>query len=132
RDSVVLDADVLAEAVGQDVAEVRDGQLPADVLVELAVVVVAGVARLRAPDLARRLHVASEEHHPARREDRRSHAVARAWMRVGDAVGLQEGELDARLRYEALLSRHVAALGQPDALRRTLEVRAVVLGRHLH
>src|SRR5947207_1295922 len=41
RHPVVLDAHVLADAVGQHVAEVLERQLPAHVLVELAVVVVA-------------------------------------------------------------------------------------------
>ena len=92
-----------------------EAQVPADVAVELAVVGVAGVAVLGAPDLHRRLGVAAEGGRPAGREDGRVDAVARARRGVGDAVGVDEEEAQPLLGEQLVEAGVVAALGQPDA-----------------
>ena len=131
-DSVVLDPEVLPLPVGQEVLEVRKRQLPADVLVELAVVEVAWVARLGAPDLARGLHVAPEEHDAPGRQDRRVHPAAGPRVRVRQAVRLEEAEADARFTQVHLVARHVAALRQPDADGVAAEAAVVVLRGDVH
>ena len=130
--SVVLDPEVLPLPVGEEVLEVFHRELPAHVLVELPVVEVARVARLRAPDLAGGLHVAAEEDDPARRDDRGVDTEARARVGVREAVRLEEAEAEAGLLEEDVVARQVAALGQPDPVGRAAEVLAVVRGGDLH
>ena len=60
---VVFQPSVHPDAVGQEVLDVFVIQVVADVAVEFAVVGVAGVALLRAPDLFGGLGVASEGRH---------------------------------------------------------------------
>src|SRR5207247_6483565 len=104
---VILDPDVRAQPLVDHVAELLERQLPADVLVELAVVVVSGVARLRAPHLPRGLEVASEEDHTAGGHDRREHAVAGPGVGVGEPVRREEAEAQAGLAEAVRLSGEV-------------------------
>ena len=128
-DRVVLDAGVDAVPLGVDVGlDVVHRQVEADVAVEVAVVLVARVALLRAPDLLRRFDVAPERRDAAGAVDRRVGAVDRAAIGEQDAVGVDEEVADRRLAQQLVDAGDVAALAQPHAARAVAEVLFVQIG----
>ena len=128
-DRVVLDAGVDAVPLGVDVRlDVVERQVEADVAVEVAVVRVARVALLGAPDLLGRLHVAAEGGDAARAVERRVDAVDRAAIGEQDAVRVDEEVADRRLAQQLVDARDVAALAEPHAARAVAEVALVEIG----
>jgi hypothetical protein len=115
RHPVVLEPQVFSNPVGEEVAKVVQGQLPTHVLVELPVVDVPRVARLRAPDLPGRFHVPGKEDDAARGGDGRVDPVSWSRVGVGETQGLEEAEADSPFGQVLLDPRVVAAFRQPDA-----------------
>jgi hypothetical protein len=86
-DAMVFDAGKAAlSGIGQMRPHVVEIQVEADVAVEIAVIDVAGVAFVFAPDLSRGIEVAAESGDAIGREERRKDAVA--WTRFGMEDGI--------------------------------------------
>ncbi len=123
-DLVVFDAEQAADArLVQVRPQVVVVEVEADVAVEVAVVVVAGVALDGAPDLLGRLGVAAEGGDGgAGALDRGVDAELRPRRGEQDAVRVGEEVADAGVVEQVLDALDVAALRQPDALRPFAEV----------
>ena len=129
-DGVILDPGERPHAVRRQMrAHVVEVQIEADVAVEVAVARVAGIALVFAPDLLRGIEIAPEGRDAVLREDGREHAVARARLRVQQAMRVHDEPADVRLLQHMLHAIHVGALGQPDAARVLPEAFAVMIAR---
>ena len=92
-------------------------EIEADVAVELAVDVIAGIAFDGAPDLLGRFGVAAHAGDAALgAHDRGVDAVLGPRLGEQDAVRIDEEVADAAVAEDFIDARRVAALGQPDAL----------------
>ncbi len=132
-DRVVLDPGVDAVPVRVDVgADVVHRQVVADVAIEVAVVRIAGVAFLRAPDLHRGLDVAGEGRDTRAAVDGGVRAVDGGRIGVEQSVGVDEEVADSGLAQELVDGGHVAALAEPHAGRPAAEVLLVEIRGHVH
>ena len=99
-------------------------EIEADVAVEFAIVVIAGIALDGAPDLLGRFGVAGQ----ARRRRCSGHRIGRidavARPRLGEENAVRVGEeiANAAFAQQLIDARRVAALRQPDALRPSAEM----------
>ncbi len=111
--------------------DVVERQIEADVAVEVAVVRVARVALLGAPDLLAALDVATERRDPRPAVDGGVHAVERTRVREEDAVGVDEEEANALFAHQLVDARHVSAFAEPHPLRSPAEEALVDAGRRV-
>src|SRR5262249_45389045 len=112
--------------------EVLVVEVEADVAVEVAVVVVAGVALDGAPDLLGRFGVARQDGDSAPgTDDGGVDPVARTRLGEQHAVGVGEEVADAPVLEQIIAALDVAALRQPDAARPAAEVPLELAGPDL-
>src|SRR5947209_5657496 len=108
-------------------------EVEADVAVEVAVDVVAGVAFDRAPDLLGRFGVARQHGHAAAGTlDRGVDAVLRPRLREHDAVRVGEEVADAGVTEYLIYAWRVAALRQPDPFGPLAEMTLELAAADLH
>ena len=133
-DAVVFDSDVAPRSVAVQVRldVIVIGRVVAEVAIELAIVGVAGIADVRAPDLFAGLGVAREDGHAFRGDDRRVDSALRARLAVEDGVGVGDEKVDPGLAQVPVVARIERAFSQPDAARRSPEMLDVILPRDLN
>ena len=119
-----VDTDAVAVDVGPDVIQV---QVVADVTVEFTVVEIARVADCGTPNLSRGIGVAAEHGDAGRADDGRVHAEARPVVGPRHTVRFHDGMPYAILPQNGIHTWVVAALRQPESLRRLPECPPVVL-----
>src|SRR5262249_23645759 len=92
-------------------------EIEADVAIKLAILVIAGIALDRTPNLLRRFCIAAEHDHAALGTDDRSiDAIARPRMSEQDAVRVGEEIADAGVAEQFIDAFVVSAFSEPDAL----------------
>src|SRR5260221_2219343 len=115
-----------ARHVGFDVIVI---QVKPDVPVEIAVMDVARIAFVFAPDLAGRFEVAAKGGDAIGGENGGEYPIARARPGVKQAVGVDDEPAEVRFLQRGLHSLDVGAFGQPDAARfATKTLRIMVAG----
>src|SRR5215472_16246212 len=84
--------------------------------VEFAIVMVAGIALGRTPNLTRRFRISTESGQTCRAEKGSMNSVPGPWFRAGDAVSFKNREPHAFVGQPLIDSGVIAALWQPEAV----------------